>query len=103
MVHPVAVLPAAAQCADSSYPQLFFFEYHKGDEEALATMSDSIPPTPWETMLNSITQAGYAVTAVWPLRSAPVSEKADGTRVLIVARVGVRDLNPNYMCIRHAS
>ena len=85
------ILYRLAQCADSSYPQLFFFEYHKGDEEALATMSDSIPPTPWETMLNSITQAGYAVTAVWPLRSAPVSEKADGTRVLIVARVGVRD------------
>ena len=85
------ILYRLAQCADSSYPQLFFFEYHKGDEEALATMSDSIPPTPWETMLNSMTQEGYAVTAVWPLRSAPVSEKADGTRILIVARVGVRD------------
>ena len=31
--------------------------------------------------------AGYEITAVWPMRSAAASEKADGTRVLIAARV----------------
>lgn len=80
-----------ALCADSSYPQLFFFEYHKRDEEALVTVFDRTSSTPLETMLNNMTQAGYAVTAVWPMRSAPVSEKADGTRILIVARTGLRE------------
>ena len=85
------ILNRLSQCADNSYPQLLFFEYHKMDEEALAAMSDSTNPTPWETMLNSMMQAEYAVTAVWPMRSSPVSEKADGTRILIVARAGVRN------------
>ena len=39
-------------------------------------------------MLDSLLSAGFAVSAVWPMRSEPVSEKADSTRVLIVARKG---------------
>lgn len=80
-----------AVCADKSYPQLFFFEYHKGDEKAISVNSECSKSTPWEIMLSSMIQAGYSVTAVWPMRSAPASDKADGTRVLIVTRVSDQD------------
>ena len=79
------ILMRLAKCADSDYPQLFFFEFHKGDEQALAGNGGSI--TPWETLIGSMLRAGYAITAVWPMRSAAANEKSDGTRVLIVARV----------------
>lgn len=85
------ILSRLAQCADKAFPHLFFFEFHRGDEAALSTGSDGLAPTPWETILRSLIQAGFGVTAVWPMRSAPASEKADGTRVLIVARVADQD------------
>lgn len=85
------LLGRLAQCADQYFPQLFFFEFHKADEKALHTNFNGPVPTPWEIMLSSLVQAGYAVTAVWPMRSAPASEKADGARVLIVARTAAQD------------
>ncbi len=83
------VLVRLAQCADGNYPQLFFFEFHKADEAALANES-AAAPTPWETLIGSMLHAGYEVTAVWPMRSAAASESADGIRVLIVTRVRER-------------
>lgn len=75
-----------AQCANEDFPQLFFFEFHKKDELALAG-SNADFASPWETLIGSMLHAGYEITAVWPMRSAAASEKADGTRVLIVARI----------------
>ena len=75
-----------AQCADKDFLQLFFFEFHKGDELALAGTAADFA-SPWETLIEGMLHAGYEITAVWPMRSAAASEKADGTRVLIVARV----------------
>ena len=42
----------------------------------------------WEFMLESLFNAGFTISSVWPMRSEPVSEKADSTRILIVARKG---------------
>ena len=80
------VLDRLAKCADRDYPQLFFFEFHKGDELALANGNNGTA-SPFETLIGSMLHAGYEITAVWPMRSAAASEKADGTRVLIAARV----------------
>lgn len=75
-----------SSCADREFPQLFFFEFHKGDEAALSRESvNSL--TPWETIIGSMIHAGYEIRAVWPMRTALASEKTDGVRVLIVARV----------------
>ena len=75
-----------AECADRKFPQLFFFEFHKGDELALVDGNNGTA-SPFETLIGSMIHAGYEITAVWPMRSAVASEKADGTRILIVARV----------------
>ena len=37
-------------------------------------------------MLESLIFVGFAITAVWPMRSEPASDKADSIRVLIIAR-----------------
>ena len=42
--------------------------------------------SPWEIMVQSMQDVGFAINAVWPMRSEAYSEKADGTRILIVAR-----------------
>ena len=86
-----SVFDRLTQCSDKEFPQLFFFEFHKADEEALSSVSPRTSPTPWETILDNMIHAGYMIPAVWPLRSASASDKADGTRVLIVARVAARD------------
>lgn len=75
-----------AECADRSFPQLFFFEFHKGDELALVEGNIGTA-SPFETLIEGMLHAGYEITAVWPMRSTVASDKADGTRVLIVARV----------------
>ena len=74
------------QCADPAYPSLFFYEYRKADQAAIQADSRSSEETAWEAMLKDLLQAGFAINAVWPLRSAPYTEKADSTRVLISAR-----------------
>lgn len=80
------VLAQLAEHADRNFPQLFFFEFHKGDELALVNGNNGTA-SPFETLIGSMLHAGYEITAVWPMRNAAASEKADGTRVLIAARV----------------
>lgn len=74
------------QSANPDYPSLLFFEYRRADERAMETESEGVHPTAWEDMIQSVVSAGFAITAIWPMRSAPYSEKADSTRVLIVVR-----------------
>ena len=42
--------------------------------------------SPWEIMVQNMQDVGFAINAVWPMRSEAYSGKADGTRILIVAR-----------------
>lgn len=71
-------------CANEKYPSLLFFEYHKVDANVMRVESTEV--SPWETMVQSMQDVGFAINAVWPMRSKAYSEKADGTRILIVAR-----------------
>lgn len=72
------------KCANEKYPSLLFFEYHKVDANVMR--EESMDVSPWETMVQSMQDVGFAINAVWPMRSEAYSEKADGTRILIVAR-----------------
>lgn len=73
-------------CSSTEYPALLFFEYHKADEAAITEIGSSMgKQTPWEHILDALVQAGFTVTATWPMRNEPVSEKADAVRILIVA------------------
>ena len=73
-------------CSSTEYPALLFFEYHSVDEAAITAVSSSTgKQTPWEYFLGALVQAGFTVTATWPMRNEPASEKADAVRMLIVA------------------
>lgn len=80
------VLEKMYQASSTEYPALLFYEFHKADANAMAGDSTLREPTPWEIMVTSMLKAGFTITAVWPMRSEVFSEKADGTRILIVAR-----------------
>lgn len=73
--------------ASRDYPHILFFEYHKADEEVLYAEPGAVGNrAPLETLISGLLQAGFSVNAIWPMRTAPVSEKADGVRVAIVVR-----------------
>lgn len=74
--------------SSEEYPALLFYCFRKNDLECIKLGSAGGNQSAWEFMLDSLLSAGFAVSAVWPMRSEPVSEKADSTRVLIVARKG---------------
>lgn len=72
-------------CQTESFPGLIFYEIHKGDIAALQMNADrNGKHTPWETIITGLMQAGFSISAVWPIRAEKYSEKADATRVLIV-------------------
>lgn len=80
------VLEKLYQASTQDYPALLFYEFHKADANALTATSADIEASPWEIMVANMLKVGFAITAVWPMRSEAFSEKADGTRILIVAR-----------------
>ena len=80
------VLEKLYQASTKEYPALLFYEFHKADTNALTATSAYIEVSPWEIMVTNMLKAGFAINAVWPMRSEAFSEKADGTRILIVAR-----------------
>ena len=70
----------------ADYPALLFYSFRKNDLEFLKTGDNGRNKSAWEFMLQSLIDCGFAITAVWPMRSEPRSEKAESIRVLIVAR-----------------
>lgn len=70
----------------ADYPALLFYCFRKSDLESMRHGGAGRNESAWEFMLESLFTVGFAVTAVWPMRSEAVSEKADSTRILIVAR-----------------
>lgn len=73
-------------CCCVDYPALLFYCFRKNDMDCMAHGSAGGNESAWEFMLEYLIETGFIITAVWPMRSEPVSEKADSTRVLIVAR-----------------
>lgn len=76
------------QSSTTDYPAMLFYCFRKSDMESMKSCNAGENESPWEFMLDSLISAGFAITAVWPMRSEPVSEKADSTRILIVAQKG---------------
>lgn len=72
--------------SSEAYPAMLFYCFRKNDLECMKNGGAGGNISAWEHMLYSLLSAGFTVNAVWPMRSEPVSEKADSTRVLIVAR-----------------
>ncbi|WP_304266978.1 DUF1156 domain-containing protein [Phascolarctobacterium succinatutens] len=80
------VLKKLYQASTKEYSALLFYEFHKEDANVLTATSADIEASPWEIMVTNMLKAGFSINAVWPMRSEAFSEKADGTRILIVAR-----------------
>lgn len=75
-------------CSLEKYPALLFYCFRKNDLECIRHDGTAPGLSAWEDMLESLLSAGFTISAVWPMRSEPASEKADSTRVLIVGRKG---------------
>lgn len=81
------VLQKMYACSNPEYPTLLFFEFHKADEQALSSgNTGGVEASPWEVMMENLNKVGFAVNALWPMRTSAASENADGIRILIVAR-----------------
>lgn len=75
-------------CSSEKYPALLFYRFRKNDLECIKQDCAGIDQSAWEHILESLLSVGFTISAVWPMRSEPASEKADSTRVLIVGRKG---------------
>lgn len=79
------VIQKLKNCQSPEWPALMFYEYHKYDEQVIRNGADEV--TPWEYILQSMINAGFAIKAIWPLRTTEANEKSDTTKVLIVGEV----------------
>lgn len=75
--------------SSDAYPALLFYRFRKNDLECMKGESAGAEPSAWACMLDTLLSVGFSLTAVWPMRQEPVSDKADSIRVLIVARKGM--------------
>lgn len=82
------------QCSTTDYPALMFYCFRKNDLESIKHGSAGENESAWEFMLESLFSVGFAITALWPMRSEAMSEKNDSTRILIVARKEARWESP---------
>ena len=73
-----AVFRAASSNADPRFPATVFYAF-----KAVESTSDGITSTGWETFLSGLLEAGYAITATWPIRTELANRMiASGTNAL---------------------
>lgn len=66
------------QTSKGEYPVSIFYAYKQGDTDVSGTASSG-----WETMLNAILKAGFAITGTWPMRTEMANRSiASGTNAL---------------------
>lgn len=83
-----AVCGKLYESSSVEYPALLFYCFRKNDLECVIHGGAGGNQSAWEFMLDALLSVGFSITAVWPMRSEPASEKADSIRALIVARKG---------------
>lgn len=76
-----------AKGSSEEYPSLIFFEFGKADEIALSTdYAEEQGLSAWENLLDALIQAGFQVTAVFPVRTEKPNEHYETVRVCIAFR-----------------
>lgn len=84
-----------SDAADRTVPSLVFFEFGRADEMAMRSSDQTVmhkgapnstgkKVSAWENLIDSITQAGFHVKAVLPVRTEKPSEKYESTRVCVI-------------------
>lgn len=72
------VFAAASSHADQRFPATVFYAF-----KATESSKDGATSTGWETFLGGLLEAGYAVTATWPMRTeSPGRIRATGSNAL---------------------
>ena len=76
-----------AKGSSYEYPSLIFFEFGKADELAMsAEVSAEQGLSAWENLLDALVQAGFHITAVFPVRTEKPNEHYETVRVCVVFR-----------------
>jgi len=84
-----------SKAADQTVPSIVFFEFGKADEQVMRSSDQTVvrqgahnstgkAVSAWENLIDSITEAGFQVKAVLPVRTEKPSEKYKSTRVCVV-------------------
>lgn len=81
------------ESSTADYPALLFYSFRKNDLESIKTEDGGKNKSAWEFMLQSLIDYEFVISAVWPMRLEVISEKAEATRVLIVARKKSKEEN----------
>ena len=76
-----------AKSSSMEYPSLIFFEFGKADELAMsAEVSEVQGLSAWENLLDALVQAGFHITAVFPVRTEKPNDHYETVRVCVVFR-----------------
>ena len=76
-----------AKGASKEYPSLIFFEFGKADELAMSSEgSEEHELSAWENLLDALVQAGFHITAVFPVRTEKPNDHYETVRVCVIFR-----------------
>lgn len=75
-----------AESASEEYPSIVFYEYSKQDERLIAEDVNMEKEGPLEYLLNSLYEAGFMLTGLWPVRTEKPNVRFDSFRIAIVFR-----------------
>lgn len=76
-----------APAASETYPSVLFFQYSKADQQMIfASAADGAAESRFANLLQSIVDAGFTITAVWPVRAEQASDRLESFRVAVVFR-----------------
>lgn len=75
-----------AQAASTQYPSVLFFQYSKADEKSLFGTGDTNGTCRFAQLIQCIADAGFAVTAAFPLRAEQPNDRLESYRVAVVFR-----------------
>lgn len=81
-----------AKSASLEYPSVIFYEYAKADELAMYSNSTgSEQDSRLAILLQSVLDAGFAVTALWPVRTENHNARFNSIRIAVVFRTSKAD------------
>ena len=73
--------------SSNEYPSLIFFEFGKNDELAMSgDSSEEQGLSAWENLLDALIQAGFHISAVFPVRTEKPNDHYETVRVCVVFR-----------------
>lgn len=75
-----------AESASEEYPSIIFYEYSKQDEQLITKDAKMDKEGPLEYLLNSLYEAGFMLTGLWPVRAEKSNARFDSLRIAIVFR-----------------